>query len=64
MLIIDYVTEKDKDYWFRLDKHISESEFFLKIRDKRGYVIKDDDKPIGVMRYNSLLMSKRVRLLQ
>jgi len=43
---------EDKSFWFTLDKHLSEKEFELKIRDKRGYIISDDDKPIGVMRYN------------
>jgi ribosomal protein S18 acetylase RimI-like enzyme len=52
MFNIDYVTEKDKDFWFSLDRHMSESEFLLKVRDKRGYVIKDYEKPIGVLRYN------------
>lgn len=52
MFIIDYVTEKDKVFWVSLDKHMSESEFLLKVRDKRGYVIKDDEKPIGILRYN------------
>ncbi|TYQ12686.1 UNVERIFIED_CONTAM: Acetyltransferases [Acetivibrio alkalicellulosi] len=52
MFIIDYVTEKDKDFWFSLDKHMPESEFLLKIRDKRGYIIKDHEKPIGILRYN------------
>jgi len=52
MFIIDYATEEDKDFWFSLDKHMSESEFVLKARDKRGYVIKDDERPIGVLRYN------------
>ena len=52
MFIIDYVSEKDKDFWFLLDKHMPESEFILKVRDKRGYVIKDDEKPIGILRYN------------
>ncbi|MDQ2088000.1 GNAT family N-acetyltransferase [Herbivorax sp. ANBcel31] len=52
MFIIDYVTERDKDFWFSLDEHMSESEFLLKVRDKRGYVIKDDEKQIGILRYN------------
>lgn len=52
MFVIDYVTEKDKEFWFSLDKHMSESEFMLKVRDKRGYIIKDDERPIGVLRYN------------
>ncbi len=52
MFSIRYVTEEDKGFWFSLDKHLSESEFLLKVRDKRGYIIKDGEKPIGVIRYN------------
>ena len=52
MFEIRYVSETDKAFWFMLDKHMSESEFLLKIRDKRGYVISDGDEPVGVMRYN------------
>lgn len=51
MFKIKYVSEEDKLFWFTLDS-ISEKELELKIRDKRGYVISDGDKPIGVMRYN------------
>lgn len=52
MFTIDYVTQNDKEFWFLLDRHMSENEFLLKIRDKRGYVIRDGEKPIGVLRYN------------
>ncbi|MCL1859493.1 MAG: GNAT family N-acetyltransferase [Oscillospiraceae bacterium] len=52
MFNIKYVSEKDKPFWLILDRHFSDKEFELKIRDKRGYVISDGDKPIGVMRYN------------
>jgi len=52
MLEIRYVTENDKPFWYTLDKHLSENEFELKVRDKRGYIISDGDTPIGVMRYN------------
>lgn len=52
MFKIRYLLEADKSFWFALDEHLSEKEFELKIRDKRGYIICDDDKPIGVMRYN------------
>lgn len=54
MFGIKYVTEKDRDFWFSLDRHLSDGEFLLKIRDKRGYVISDGDKPVGVLRYNFL----------
>lgn len=52
MFNIRYVNNSDKKFWYSLDHHMPESEFELKIRDKRGYVISDDAKPVGVMRYN------------
>jgi len=52
MFKIRHAIELDKTFWFSLDEHISKDEFMLKIRDKRGYIICDDDKPIGIMRYN------------
>ena len=52
MFKIRYVCESDKLFWFTLDPSLNEKEFELKIRDRRGYIISDGDKPIGVMRYN------------
>ena len=52
MFDIRYATENDKLFWYTLDKHLSESEFALKVRDRRGYIISDSDNPIGIMRYN------------
>ena len=52
MFNIRYVSKEDKSFWLTLDKNFSEKQFELKIRDKQGYVISDDDKPMGVMRYN------------
>ena len=52
MFHIRYVSEADRPFWFPLDKHLSENEFILKVRDRRGYVVFDDGKPIGIMRYN------------
>ena len=52
MFEIRYVNEADKSFWFTLDEHMSEDELLLKIRDRRGYIICDNSKPIGVMRYN------------
>ena len=49
---IRYVTASDKGFWLTLDKHLGETEFELKIRDKRGYIISDGDAPIGILRYN------------
>ena len=49
---IRYAAETDKSFWFALDAHLREDEFVLKVRDRRGYILCDSDRPIGVMRYN------------
>ncbi len=52
MFNVKHVIESDKAFWYSLDEHLSEREFELKVRDKRGYIIFDGDSPIGLMRYN------------
>ena len=52
MTTIKYVKESDKDFWYTLDKHLPASEFSKKMRDKMGYVIYEDDIPVGLLRYN------------
>ena len=52
MVEIRYVAEKDKDFWYRLDKHLPESEFEKKVRDRQGYVIFEDGEAVGLLRYN------------
>ncbi|MCH5185668.1 MAG: GNAT family N-acetyltransferase [Oscillospiraceae bacterium] len=49
---IRYVQNKDKEFWYSLDKHLPEDEFINKVRDKRGYVLTLGDTPIGILRYN------------
>ena len=34
MIEIRYVQQKDKEFWYSLDKHLPESEFENKIREK------------------------------
>lgn len=52
MFQIKYVEEADKEFWYTLDRHLPEEEFKKKVIDKRGYVIQDGEKPIGVFRFN------------
>lgn len=52
MLDIRYVHNDDKEFWIKLDKHLPEAEFTNKVRDKRGYILSYDNKPIGLLRYN------------
>lgn len=52
MFSMRYAAEKDKQCYLSVDKHLPESEFESKIRDKRCYILENDGKMIGVMRYN------------
>lgn len=52
MFSIRHVSEEDRSFWFTLDNQLSQEEFGLKVRDRRGYVISDGDRPVGIMRYN------------
>ena len=49
---IRYMQADDKEFWYSLDKHLPETEFMNKVRDKRGYVLLEDDIPVGLLRYN------------
>jgi ribosomal protein S18 acetylase RimI-like enzyme len=52
MIEIRYIHRDDKEFWFSLDKHLSEPEFNNKVRDNRGYILLDDNNPVGLLRYN------------
>ena len=52
MTEIRYVKSEDKEFWYGLDKHLPEREFINKVSNKRGYILLDDNKPIGLLRYN------------
>ncbi|MBP3366260.1 MAG: GNAT family N-acetyltransferase [Treponema sp.] len=52
MTQIRYVQAEDKEFWYTLDKHLPEREFSNKVGSKQGYILSDDDKPIGLLRYN------------
>ena len=52
MITIRYVQEEDKNFWFGLDKHISEKEFEKKIRDRMGYVLSENNTLVALLRYN------------
>ncbi len=52
MINIQYVQQKDKKFWFSLDKHLSKEEFDQKVLTKRGYVLFENEQPIGILRYH------------
>ncbi len=49
---IRYVQASDKNVWFSLDAHLSEEEFVKKVRDRQGYVLLEEEKVVGILRYN------------
>lgn len=49
---IRYLEEKDKEFWYTFDKYLPERDFPKKIADKTAYIILDEEKPIGVLRFN------------
>ena len=49
---IRYVQLEDKGFWYGLDGHLPNAEFEKKVRDKQGYILLEDDKPIGLLRFN------------
>lgn len=52
MITIRYVQEEDRAFWYRLDKHLPETEFVGKVRERRGYVLLEDGIRAGLLRYN------------
>ena len=51
MTEIRYVQPEDRDFWFRLDRHLPEAEFDRKVRDRQGYVLLEDGIPVGLLRW-------------
>ena len=52
MFTIRHVLPEDKEFWYRLDRHLPDQEFDNKVSNKRGYVLLDENTPIGLLRYN------------
>ncbi|MCM1283526.1 MAG: GNAT family N-acetyltransferase [Muribaculaceae bacterium] len=52
MIEIRYVQLDDKEFWYSLDGHLPNNEFEKKVRDKLGYILLEDNKPIGLLRFN------------
>lgn len=46
------ITQSDIPFWLTLDQHVSETELQRKVRDKMGFILLSDNKPIGILRYN------------
>lgn len=54
MVSIRDVREEDKAFWMSIDRHVSEEGFCRKVRDHSGYLLLEDEKPVGLMHYSLL----------
>ena len=52
MFTISYAAMEDKQYVMSYGNAMKESEFDLKVRDKRCYILRESGKTIGTMRFN------------
>ena len=52
MIEIRYVQSGDREFWYGLDRHLPYNEFKKKIRDKQGYILLENNKPIGLLRFH------------
>ena len=52
LFTMTYATIEDKAHFCNEWEDMPESEYESKVRDKRCYIIRYEDKPIGYMRYN------------
>lgn len=49
---IRYAQMADQEFWYSLDRHLPGKEFSNKVRDKQCYVISEEGRQIGILRYN------------
>lgn len=52
MHLIRYANREDRKFWFSLDGHLDESVWESKLRDRQCYVLEDQGKKRGLLRYN------------
>ena len=50
--MIRHVMAEDRPFWLRLDRHLPEEGFARKVRDREGYVLLENSRPAGLLRWN------------
>lgn len=52
MIKVRYVEMSDKECWYQFDHRLPEKEFENKVKEKRGYVLLENEVLVGILRYN------------
>jgi len=48
---LQLVEHQDKDFWMSIDKHVNEVGFQNKVYTKTGYIMWENDIPVGILHY-------------
>lgn len=48
---IRFAMESDREFWFRLDRHLAPEAFARKVRERQAYICLADGVPAGLLRY-------------
>ena len=49
---IRYIQMCDQKFWSGLDRRLPEGEFEEKVRRRQGYILLEEGRPVGLLRYN------------
>lgn len=50
-MIIQTVDVSDKNFWMSIDKHVNDVGFQNRVYTKTGYVLKENENPVGLLCY-------------
>ena len=50
VITVRHAESTDRDFWFRLDRHLPEKEFDRKGRDRMAFLLLEDGRPAGILR--------------
>lgn len=53
-MIVKFMEKQDKDFVMSIDKHVNDSGYNKRVSNKTGYIMWENDIPIGMMHYSVL----------
>ena len=53
-MVVKFMEKKDKDFVMSIDKHVNDSGYNKRVSNKTGYIMWENDIPIGMMHYSVL----------
>lgn len=53
-MIVKYMEQPDKDFVMSIDRHVNDQRYEQRVYTKTGYVMWEEDVPIGILHYSVL----------